>query len=173
MMTVLSPFFVLGGVMVARLLRIKWFHLVVLVVLIPYFMVNSGMMAQIFGWSRDITLNATGQNYDMMFVHDEETYAAKWLKSNAEKNASIYADYFGERRLMSQGGIRSPIYAKSLIIEHKPIKNGYLYHRYTAAVEGRLMDRQNHWHNITEYENSLAAMAKLYTNGGSEVLFQP
>lgn len=74
MMVVLSPFFVVGGMMVARFLRVKWTYLVILVVLIPYFMCNTGTMYQVFGVPQAITLNSEGQEYDMMFIHDQENF---------------------------------------------------------------------------------------------------
>jgi uncharacterized membrane protein len=87
MMTVLSPFFVIGGIMVARFLRAKWAYLVIVIVLIPYFMCNTGTMYQVFGVPQEITLNSKGQNYDVMYVHEQETYAAKWLKEHVREDA--------------------------------------------------------------------------------------
>ncbi|MFC2002760.1 hypothetical protein ACFLV4_02285 [Chloroflexota bacterium] len=62
-----------------------------------------------------------------MFVHDQETYAAKWLKIYAEGETKIYADWYGGSRLVSQGGIRSSAYQGAFIEENKPLGEDYIY----------------------------------------------
>ena len=144
-------------------------YLIILLVLIPYFLCVTGVMYNIFGVPRAITLNSEGEQYDLMYVHDQESCAAKWLKSNTDEKAKIYADWYGNSRLVSQGGIRSSIYARSLIEDNKSIKEGYIYLRYTGVVNGKLMDRNYQWHNITEYSSEFARKDIVYSNGGSEI----
>ena len=48
MMTILSVFLVIGGLMVAKLLHVKRVSLLILLALIPFFMCNTGTMYQIF-----------------------------------------------------------------------------------------------------------------------------
>jgi len=139
------------------------------VVLIPYFFCVTGVMYNIFGVPRAITLNSEGEGYDQMYIHDQASYSAKWLKSNTDEKAKIYGDYHGTARLVSQGMIHKPVYARSLIKEGQPIKDGYIYLRYTGVVDGNLLDWQGEWHNITEYEGKFADNNKIYANGGSEV----
>jgi uncharacterized membrane protein len=169
MMTVLSPFFVIGGIMVARFLRAKWAYLVIVIVLIPYFMCNTGTMYQVFGVPQEITLNSKGQNYDVMYVHEQETYAAKWLKEHVREDARIYADWYGGSRLVSQGGIRSTVYPKAFIEEGKPLGKGYIYLRYCGAVDGKVMDSNYQWHYLIDYQNEFAKRPLIYSNGGSQV----
>ena len=126
-------------------------------------------MYNIFGVPRAITLNSEGEQYDRMYIHDQESCCARWLKSNTDEKAKIYSDYFGTVRLVSQGMIRSPIYAKSLIEDGQAIKKGYIYLRYTGVVDGKLLDWGGKWHNITEYEGKFGDNCKIYDNGGSEV----
>jgi len=170
MVVVLAPFFVLGGLAVGDLLHIKWRYVVVLAAFVPYFLCNTGMTAQLFGWPRDIILNSEGQTYDMTFVHDEETSAARWLKFKTDEGSPIYSDDFGERRLISQGGLRAARYAGNLVEDNEPIDDGYLFLRYTATVDGRLMDNHNKWYDISEYNDSIGIMNKVYTNGGAEIM---
>ncbi|RLA95290.1 MAG: hypothetical protein DRG25_00610 [Deltaproteobacteria bacterium] len=169
MMVVLSPFFVLGGIIVARFLRIRWTYLAILIVLVPYFMCNTGTMYQLFGVPRAITLNSEGQEYDILFVHEQETYAAKWLKGYADNRNKIYADYYGGSRLISQGGIRHSVYPRAFIEEGKPLEEGYIYLRYCGVVDGKLMDRNYVWHDITDYKDEFAKRELIYNNGGSEI----
>ena len=166
--TILSVFFVIGGITLSRYLKVRA-YLIILLVLIPYFLCVTGVMYNLFGVPRAIILNSEGAQYDLMYVHDQESYGAKWLKSNTNEKAKIYADWYGTARLKSQGMIRSPRYAKSLIEDNKSIKEGYIYLRYTGVVNGKLMDRNYQWHNITEYSDEFARKDIIYSNGGSEI----
>ena len=166
---VLSSFFVLGGMTVAELIRARWKYLVVLVVLVPFFMCATGTMYQVFGYPGSITLNSEGQQYDVMYIHDQESISAKWLKDYAQEYIRIYADWYGTDRLISQG-IRTQIYyAQSLIEDKKAIKEGYIFIRYTGVVDGKLMDRYYKLHNITDYEGKFGENNIIYDNGGSEI----
>ena len=165
---VLSVFFVIGGIVLSRHLKVRA-YLVILLVLVPYFLCVTGVTYQMFGVPRAITLNSEGEQYDIMYVHDQEAYAAKWLKSHIDEKAKIYADWYGTDRLMSQGMIRSPIYAWSFIEDKKDIKDGYIFLRYTGVVNGKLMDRHSQWHNLTEYTHLFGGKSRIYDNDGSEV----
>jgi uncharacterized membrane protein len=166
MMIVLSPFFVIGGIMVAKFLHTKRAYLVVLMVLIPYFMCNTGTMYQLFGVPRAITLNSEGQGYDKIFIHDQETFATRWLGDHTYEDARIAADHYSWLR--SYGGV-GMYYASSLIEENKPIGEGYIYLRYSGVVGGKLMDRHHRWHDIAEYRDEFTGRSLIYANGGSEV----
>ncbi len=172
MAVVLSPFFIIGGILVARFLHLRRAYLVVLVALIPYFMCNTGTMYQIFGVPQAITLSSEGQQYDVMFVHDQESNAAKWLKSYTMEDTIIYADNFGERRLISQGMINLPVYVDSLVelVERgKLTNNGYIYLRYCSVADGKLYGKDGRWYEIKDYQNEFVKRKRIYTNGGSEI----
>lgn len=169
MMVVLSPFFVIGGIMVTRFLRAKRAYLLILVVLIPYFMSTTGTMYQVFGVSQAITLNSEGQQYDMMFVHDQETFAASWLEGHTQESSRIYTDFYGSRKLKSQGGILSSGYMEKFILEHKPLEEGYIYLGYYSVVGGKLAARYHQWYELVEYQDEFAKRCLIYTNGGSEI----
>ncbi len=169
MMAVLSLFFVIGGIMVARLLRLPWACLIILSVLIPYFMTTTGTMYQLFEVPQAISLNSEGEEYDTLFVHDQESHAARWLADHNDEQVEIYADWYGSARLVSQGKIPSSIYAESFIENKEPIDIGYYYLRYSGVINGKLMDRNYQWHDIAEYRSEFDAMNLIYTNGGSEI----
>lgn len=169
MMAILSPFFILGGVAVTRVLRVKPYWMV-LAILIPYLMCTTGTIYQVLGFPKMVTLNSQGSQYDYLYTHDQETEAARWLKENTPENAYIYTDHYGADRLASQGGIPDSVYAESFIEKKEPIsKEVYLYIRYSGAVKGKLMDNEYQWHDVAEYEAIIANKDRIYTNGGSEV----
>lgn len=167
MMVILSPFFVIGSTVMARSLHIRRSHLPLLAVLIPYLLCNTGTMHQIFGIDKAITLNNHGQMFDELYVHDQETYAARWINGESEEGIDIYSDFLGTNRLTSQGRIQSPIYMGDLIERHSVPDIGYIYIRYCGAINGRLLDTKERWHNITGYQQQLEGLNLIYDDGGS------
>lgn len=167
MMVISSPFFVIGSTEMAKRLHIKRSDLLLLAVLIPYLLCNAGAMHQIFDIDKVITLNSHGQMFDELYVHDQETYAAGWINEKSEEWTDIYSDFLGTNRLTSQGGIQSSIYMADLIERHSVPDIGYIYIRYCGAVNGRLLDSDRIWHNITSYQERLKKMNLIYDDGGS------
>ena len=144
-------------------------YLIILLVLIPYFLCVTGVTSQMFGVRNAITLNSEGRQYDMLYVHDQESYAAKWLRSNTDEKTRIYTDFFGGLWLSSQGMIRSSIYDPSFIEDKEAIGDGYIFLRYVNVVGGKLLCRNVQWHNLTEYDHLFVERNLAYDNGGSEV----
>jgi len=180
MMALLSVFAIIGSTWLAKYMRVQPYWLL-LVVLIPYFMCSTGTMYQIFNIPRDMTLNSGGNQYDYLYIHEQESYAARWLRNNGElENTMIFTDLTGDGRLISQGKIppregEYPIRgidSMNLVwpawkdIELVP---GYIYLRCYNVTEGKLQDRNWELHSITEYAAKFAGRGKIYNNGGSEV----
>ena len=166
MMVVLSPSFVVGGAVVAGFLRMKRGYVVVLMALIPWFMCNSGTMYQIFDVPRAITLNSEGGSYDSMFIHDQEVSATDWLENHAGENTRTYTDYSGHIRSLglelAMGGGMGWLFEG-----HEPPEDAYVYLRYCAVVDGRLMGSADTYYRTVQYEEELDRLGLIYTNGGS------
>ena len=202
--TILSVFFVIGGIMLSKhffflqktLLQAKAFtekslrrkpvlkekqksstkntpqvraYFIILLVLIPYFFCVTGVTHQMFGVRNAIILNSEGKQYDMLYVHDQESYGARWLRSNADEKTRIYTDLFGGHWLSSQGMVRSSIYDPSFIEDKEAIGDGYIFLRYVNVVDRKLLDRGIQWHNLTEYDHLFVERNKIYDNDGSQV----
>ena len=144
-----------------------WAYLVILLVLVPYFLCFTGAMYNLFGVPRYITLNSEGEQYELLYVHDQDSYGAKWIKSNADEKSKIYSDATSVGMLKSQGLIL-PSYPWG-IEKGKAIKGGYIYLGYSGVVEGKWLEMGGRWHNITKYEGKFGDNNKIYNNGGSEV----
>ena len=143
-------------------------YLVILLVLIPYFLSVSGVTYQMFGYPRQITLNSEGRQYDTLYVHDQESYSARWLRDKGElENTMIYTDTAGGSRLKSQGGIQG-YDSRSLFEKDKKI-DGYIYLRYSNIMNGELIGRHNKVYNMTDYQDFFLKENRIYNNGGSEV----
>ena len=154
--------------MIAKFLHIKWTYLVVLLAIIPYFMCHTGTMYQMFGVPRGVTLTSEGRSYEMLLVHDQEILCVRWLNDYAHESARIYTDVNGAMRLRNQGDIRSAVYTGVLTEDNQTI-DGYVFLSYLNVVEGKLVNRQYRWHDITDYKDVFAGMSLVYSNGGSEV----
>jgi uncharacterized membrane protein len=128
-----------------------------------------------------MTLNSEGFQYDYLYVHEQEIYAARWLADNGQpENTLIFTDLMGDGRLMSQGKI-SPHYGEypkrgidSMTLAWPAWKNielapGYIYLRYYNVTEGKLLDKNLEPRSITEYTAKFAGRSKIYSNGGSEI----
>jgi uncharacterized membrane protein len=197
--TILSVFFVIGGIILSKhffffkkrkpVLKEKnncffskgrsegenssqvWAYLIILLVLIPHFLSVTGVTYQMFGYPRAITLNSEGEQYDMMYMHDQESYGAKWLGNYGEiEDTKVYTGGGGGTMLLSQAGIRNyDIWA--FFVEGRKIE-GYIYLRYYNVVNGKILGGQGAQkgeHNMTEYQDKFVDKNRIYNNGGSEV----
>jgi uncharacterized membrane protein len=181
---ILSIFFVIGGIIVAKYLdkllykkkivknkREVQVYVIILLVLVPYFLSVTGVTYQMFGVPRAITLNSEGKQYDMYYVHDQESYSAMWLKVHSEGKMRVYTDFWGSFRLISQASFSPKLIDRNSLLERKKIK-GYIYLRYYNVVNGKLTGRSSgtfYNYNLTEYDDIFIGRNKIYNNGGSEL----
>jgi uncharacterized membrane protein len=144
-------------------------YLVILAVLIPYFFCTSGVTYQMFDYPQAITLNSEGIVYDRMYVHDQESYSAKWL-SHEQQNLKIHADHSGSLRLRSQSGISMSLIDGRSIFKHKKrLHDGYIYLRYYNVVADEFLEACGEAHNMTEYSDIFIKKSKIYDSGGSVI----
>jgi len=102
MIVVLSSFFVAGGIIFSNLLHIKWKYAVIISILVPLIMCNTGMIDQLFNSPQTIILNSEGPEYNSYYITYPEVCGAKWLAQKS-RNSIIYTDIIGSKRLVSQG----------------------------------------------------------------------
>jgi len=163
MITVLSLFFVIGGIMVAKWLRARPYW-IILLVLIPFFMSTTAMTYQISGFPASMALNSAGREYELWYMHDEESYAAKWIKDYGKGGGVIYNDRrLGFELLKSQAGIWPPWAGGSFISAYQEGRrnfDGYIFLRYDDSAVGR---------TVAEYPEVFAGKNKIYTTKGSEI----
>jgi len=161
-MVVLSPFFVIGGITVAKWLKTRP-CLIILMLLIPFFMCTTGTMYQMFGSPASLALNSAGNEYKLWYVHDQDSYEAKWIKEYSKEEMTIYTGLWpGPRVLESQGIIPRSHIKGSFISQYQKGReiNGYIYLRCSETAEGGL---------VTEYPDAFVGKSKIYSAGGSEL----
>ena len=106
-----------------------------------------------------------------MYIYDQETISAKWLKEYARENIKIYADYSGGPRLTSQSGNREAFNMFPIIEEKKSLGMAYIYLTHNNVINGKKYFNSNKWRNITDYTDKLAKRELIYANGNSNILF--
>jgi uncharacterized membrane protein len=168
----LAPFFVIGGITLSRLLKLRP-HWILLVILITYFSCTTGTLYQMFDYPRSVVLNSEGGQYDLYYIHDGEVYAARWLKEKAElENKRVYIDNGDAGRLISQGDI-SPTRIDMYLLTgtDEEIADGYIYLRYYNLVNGKIVTPKVTLgiHDTAEYQYKWEKKNRVYANGGSEI----
>jgi len=180
MTVVLAPFFVIGGITVARFIRARPYW-VLLPVVFLYFASWAGTLEQAAGIPRSIVLNSEGRQYELSYIHDQENYASNWLKRHMREGSTAYHDNYGNIRLSSQAGIGSEArqYPKEFIEDKKDnwLREGYFYLRYFNVVNGRFVarwfreDKEGYLDfDKSEYDELFDRMGRIYDNGGAVVM---
>ncbi|WP_162198099.1 DUF2206 domain-containing protein [Methanosarcina mazei] len=163
---ILSLFFVIGGIIVSKKLKIRT-HLLLLFILLPYIFATTGINYAIFDKPQSIILSSEGQQYDALYVHDQEASASKWLKENThEQKLRVYADSRGRLVLTSQGLL--DLRTEALGIQENQIVNGYIYLRYDNVLRNRLYSKDGISNTYDDLITS-GGKNKIYNNAGSEV----
>ena len=190
MLVILSVCFVIGGVALSHffffynkkrkpvlkeknnILQVRA-YLIILVILIPHFLFQTGAIYQIFGVPTSICLNSCGEGYDRDYLHDQECCAAKWLIMKGEKDSRIYStDMFGKQGLISQCEI-SPNRINMHSFSMREKLGGYIYLSYNNVVNGKLVARRGtgvyETCNMSEYSDMFIGKNKIYNSAGSEI----
>ena len=143
-------------------------YLIILLVLIPLFLCVTGAMFAIFGVPREITLSTDGVNYNTLYIHDQESYSASWLRDFMNRdNPRIYVDGWGGMRLYNEEVTFIPEIAIYSFCGHKNI-GGNVYLGYRNIIKGKVLCESMEC-NLTDYSDVFADKSRIYDNGGSEV----
>ncbi|MCL0094698.1 DUF2206 domain-containing protein [Dehalococcoidales bacterium] len=179
----LAPFCILGGITIFRwlfrLVPIRAFRtssnpiylkLVVMLVLIPYFLFNTGFIFEV----RDVTPTSVALNYEMdaQRFNEQELLAKTWLVYHKEMQAKVLADPFGWFLLSGH------IWNQVRVFRSETLKipdNAYVYLRSLNVNKGKavpcLRDRWNLFQlrNSPFYQEVLVGLSKIYDNGSAQI----
>lgn len=169
---ILTPICVIGAITFSDLLkRIKINinpHFIILILLIPYFLLVSGFMYNMFGYDRSVLLNSHGEYYDSQYLHDDEVIAIKWMEKNGNTTQVAASDYISALRLTSMGNFH-PDFIDKYSINNNITPVNLLYLRYYNVVNKKIIVNNTEW-NVDTFENLINVKNKVYDNGGSRVL---
>ena len=169
---VLAVCFIIGGMTLSKYFKIKP-YLIILLILIPYFLMNTGATHQICGVHNSITLNSEGADrYDAEYLHDQESCSAKWLKNYARKSDGLYTDRFGLHKLISQGEFSPRSIDYISLLKRRKIR-GYVYLSYNNVVNDEFVAKYPVFNrtvfNRSNYIDVFVGKNEIYDNGGSEI----
>ena len=150
-------------------------YLIILLILIPYFLFMTAAMHQICGIPASITLNSVGKEYDMEYLHDQESCAAKWLKGYAEMSIGSHihtTDPFVKRKLISHGVFSPHSIVHYSFFKHWKIRD-YIYLSYNNVVNDKFPTEKGTFNrtefNRSDYTDVFVGKNEIYDNGGSEI----
>ncbi|MEN4069246.1 MAG: DUF2206 domain-containing protein [Methanobacterium sp.] len=179
----LTPFCILGGIAIVRwlfrLLPTRVFRastnsiylkVVVMLVLIPYFLFNTGFIFEVSGDApTSIALNA---EMDFPRFNEQELFGKEWLSLNKEKHTTVFADEHG--RLLLYGYLHRRVgtfWSETTEIAD----NSYIYLRSWNIKQGEVMPSWEERHRRIElqnspfYDNVLSYRNRIYDNGAARV----
>ncbi len=166
----LSPFFVLGGAMLARAFRINA-NLIILPVLLSYFLFTTGAIytaTGMHGSYGNMYLEAGAPQYYIEYIFEEESAAARWLGEHRVDYTRIQVtDAFGMRKLASQGYILPQIISYGNLRDLQDLA-GYIY----LTSNDLSMVKSIEEDSKSKKSNTLAFYAnrnRVYTSNGSEI----
>lgn len=184
----LAPFCIFGGKIILRwlfrafslLLHHNLFTsssltVVVILVLVPYFLFNTGFVYEFTGsTSRVITLSLYEKDHN--FFTKPEIDARKWLANMGRKGFTVYCDVYGCLPLMQIGSIRSSFPSNTSQIR----QNSYIFLRRWNIVHGEMLlfiqvtgKVSFEYINLddeTAFSNALRDRNKIYDGGGAQIL---
>ncbi|MDD5590962.1 MAG: DUF2206 domain-containing protein [Dehalococcoidales bacterium] len=163
-LAVLSPFFAIESITVARWLKTQA-YVIALLVLVPFFMCTTGTMYQVFDQPVSMVLNSAGSEYQLWYVHNQDSHAAQWLGQHTKGQEPIYSGSWpGPRVLESQGMIdrnRTFIGREIPLADWDPASiHGNIYLRYTDINLNSVVE---------EHPEIFIEKSKIYTTNGSAV----
>jgi len=164
---ILAAFFVTGGMMISRSLKLNP-QLLILLVLIPYFLFTTGTAYEVAG-IHPILLSSESQYQDYSFVYEQERVAAQWLKEDGKDNSKVYITSIHEaRKLVSQGKFSPRLIGDMTLLQGSEV-DGYIYLGYNNVVKGKLAGGGDVLYDMSDYSDMFINKDRLYANGGSEV----
>ena len=163
----LCVYFVIGAIILSKYLKLKPYF-IILIVLLPYFLFLTGSIYQLSGHNTSTILNSEGIEYEQEYLHDHESYAAKWLKNQIEPDVVIYTtDYHSARKLTSQGNFKIQNVLHRSFYKYKPIEST-LYLSYNN-VQNKQFSVDYKLYDLMNYSSLYFEKNKIYSNPGSEV----
>lgn len=150
--------------------------LLILVILLPYFLYNVGLLYQLIGIPYSIILNSNGDVYNEgAIIKDQDISSSVWSKDYVDPNKTIFTNSYGLEVLLGEGLI-SPSKISSYLFpvyEASGTFKGYAYLRYLTIPNRKITiyypDGRVEKHSLEDYPDLLKSKLKIYSNGDSEV----
>jgi uncharacterized membrane protein len=175
----LAPLFAVGGLSIMRLvqrnLKTKTCIALLMLVLIPFFLFQTGFVYEITGvFSYSVPLSKYRMDLvpyvQMSVVTDQDVFGARWVLKNLNpSDALIYSDLVSSRALNSYGMVYSDT-IQQLTNTTMAKSNGIAYLGWVNSIKGKICNRYDVYYNTTELQALLDSFSrKIYSSGGCEM----
>jgi uncharacterized membrane protein len=179
----LAPFCVIGAEyawnLVLRHKRNTAAFFLVLFVLVPYFLFQTGFVYEITGtesWSVPLSMhrmNALRLFGSRGYIDSYDVHGAQWLSKNADsKHIAVYADEISQRYVLTIYGVMYQGYVNGLSNTTTVATDGLVYLSTLNIVYETIGYRPSSW-NLTEMSSVFDGLTPIYSNGKSEVCCNP
>jgi uncharacterized membrane protein len=123
---------------------------------------DQGPYSVIFNSPKFSKNNLLGYSY----IYDQDAFALQWFKNNSIKNARIYSDEYGNKKITSLIDQKSSLYQKSLLEKNDEDNiNDYVYLTVTNEYYEIFIDLYGKETNISSFEHILNQKNKIFVNG--------
>ncbi len=174
----LAPLCVLGAEFLAKLVLKQERELAIstllLTVLIPYFLFQTGFVYEVTGsqsWSLALSMHRMNVYWVQYlgYIHDRDVLSAQWFSENVDiQNTEVYADVWSQLSILMSYSMMHPGNINILSNVTSVPHTGIVYLNRLNVVEGIVMGRNYVW-NISELSPFYDDMDKIYSNGKNEV----
>ena len=158
----------------------KIYVLLVFIVLIPYFLFNTGFVYGITGdvpssisLSMESMSKSSDQNMTIRFsaeyTFEEDVFSARWLSKSRDKKNPVYSDMGSYWNILPDYGM---IFPSRVLSNTTRIRDtSYIYLSHLNVIDGLMYIRKVESYNTTEISPLLWENNKIYANGGSEIYY--
>ena len=182
----LSPFCIIGGYTIFKMLRVNNFRIIVYIIIILFFLFNTGIVSELandppksISLCQERVMNTKNVEYKASFYDDcntfeQDVYGIRWASRNVKSGAKIYSDYITGNPIVSYGMGALRKYMLSNTTD-KVDRGAYIYLGYPNIVGNVLLGPKPVGlvaYNTTEMYPLLDLTNKIYSNGGSEIYFK-
>ena len=154
----------------------KMYVLLVFIVLVPYFLFNTGFVYEVTGdvpTSISLSMERMKKSGDenmtvslgAAYTYEQNVFSARWLSKSRDKKNPVYSNTLSYWNILPSYGMIFP--SRVLRNTTRIGDNSYIYLNHGNIVGGRM----GRGYNTTEISPPLWENDKIYTNGDSEIYY--
>jgi len=149
----------------------KIISVILLFLLVPQLLFITGVTKQFDNGPYSIILNSpkyskNANQLEFSYIFDQDAKALQWYKNNSLKNAQIFSDDFGNKKITGLLNQHSTLYQKSLLdLNEQDLSNNYIFITVTSEYYKSFFDVDLEETKISSLEYILNKKNKIFTNG--------
>ena len=158
----------------------KMYVLLVFIVLVPYFLFNTGFVWEVTGdaptsisLSMERMKRSSDENANVSFsgayTYEQDVFSARWLSKSIDNKNPVYSDKLSYWYILPSYGM---IFPSRVLYNTTRIRDtSYIYLSHLNVVDGLMAIGRGSNYNTTEISPPLWGNNKIYSNGGSEIYY--